>query len=326
MIALPLSVSPKDLVEPGPLETRRDLRGETMGTTWSASLHVPDEVEGQAVQVEIEKALERIVVQMSHWREDSALSGYNRAAAGEWVDAPPEFLQVLETGLEIARLSEGAFDPALGAAVDQWGFGPPGRRDAPPPHCPAPLHGWRDIRVDSMKGRVLQPGGVQLDLSSIAKGFAVDHVCAAIEQLGASSYLVEIGGELRGRGVKPGGHPWWVAIEAPPGCPLRAKVGLCGIAIATSGGYRKNFTHGGRCYTHTLNPRSRAPLANPPEAVSVIHASCMKADAWSTALMVAGADEGIALCRRFGLAALFVVREAAGWRAVASPAFGAMLN
>jgi FAD:protein FMN transferase len=326
VIALPLRVSPDDLVEPGPLETRHELRGETMGTTWSVSLHVPEEVEGQAVQAEIERALERLVSQMSHWRADSALSGYNRAAAGQWVDAPPEFLRVLESGLDIARLSEGAFDPALGAAVDRWGFGPSGRRDLPPPHSPAPLHGWRDIRVDSIRRRALQPGGVQLDFSSIAKGFAVDHVSAAIEQLGASSYLVEIGGELRGRGVKPGGHPWWVAIEAPPGCPLRSKVGLCGIAIATSGGYRKNFTHGGRSYTHTLDPRSRAPLVNPPDAVSVIHASCMEADAWSTALMVSGVDQGIALCRQFELAALFVVRETAGWRAVASPAFGAMLN
>lgn len=326
MIALPLRVSPDDLVEPGPLETRHELRGDTMGTTWAASVHAPDTVPLVDIRAAIDAALDQVITQMSHWRPDSVLSAYNRAPAGAWIEAPPEFLHVLEAALDIARLSDGAFDPALGEAVDRWGFGPPGQRGQPPPECPAPPHSWRHVRLDHAGGLVLQPGSLQLDFSSIAKGFAVDHVARALELAGASSYLLEIGGELRGRGVKPGGQPWWVAIEPPPGCPLRAKIALCGTAIATSGGYRKNFEHAGTRYAHTLNPRSRAPLVDPPESVSVVHQNCMLADAWSTALMVAGVDQGLALCSQFQLAALFVTRDANGWRAVASPEFSAMLS
>lgn len=326
MIALPLRVSPAGLIEPGPLESRHELCGETMGTTWAASIHAPDAASPIQLRAAIESALDQVIAQMSHWRTDSVLSAYNRAPAGQWVAAPPEFLHVLEAALDIARLSAGAFDPALGEAVDRWGFGPPGQRGEPPPESPAPPHNWRDIRFDCAKGLVLQPGSLQLDFSSIAKGFAVDHAARALELAGATSYLLEVGGELRGRGVKPGGHPWWVAIEPPPGCPLDARVALCGAAIATSGGYRKHFDHAGTRYAHTLNPRSRAPLADPPESVSVVHESCMLADAWSTALMVAGVEHGLALCRQFQLAALFITRDENGWRAVASPEFTAMLN
>jgi thiamine biosynthesis lipoprotein len=297
-----------------------------MGTTWAASVHLPGDVSAANLRSAIDNALDQIISQMSHWRPDSLLCAYNRTPAGQWVAAPPEFLHVLEAALDIARLSEGAFDPALGQAVDRWGFGPPGHRGQPPPESPAPPHDWRHIRLDLPRGLVLQPGGLQLDFSSIAKGFAVDHVARALEFTGASSYLLEIGGELRGRGVKPGGHPWWVAIDPPPGCPLHAKIALCGAAIATSGGYRKHFDYAGTRYAHTLNPSSRAPLVDPPESVTVVHDRCMLADAWSTALMVVGVEHGLALCRQFQLAALFVCRDETGWRAVASPEFSAMLS
>lgn len=326
MIALPTRLSPADLTEPDPLHNRLDLCGETMGTTWAASLFAPESAGREAVQARIEHVLEQINLQMSHWRRDSILSRYNQSPAGHWIDAPPELIHVLRAATEIAGLTAGAFDPALGQAVDRWGFGPPGRCTEPPPPSPPPVHNWRDIRLDIPSRRVLQPGGLQLDLSSIAKGFAVDHVALALEQLGASSYLVEIGGELRGHGVKPGGQPWWVAIEAPPGCPLEAKAALCGLAIATSGGYRKHFDHDGTRHAHTLDPRSRTPLAHPPASVSVIHESCMHADAWSTALMVAGVDQGLVWCREFHLAALFVINEPTGWKAITSPAFSAMLD
>lgn len=327
MIAIPAHLSPADLVEPGPSEARREFSGETMGTTWSAALYAGQTLPDELFLRRIQWTLEGVVSQMSHWRPDSALSEYNRAPAGRWQVLPDEFRCVLESALEIARLSEGAFDPSLGEAADQWGFGPSGPRGSPPlaAELVPPLHDWRHIELDPKAGRALQPGEVRLDFSSIAKGFAVDLLAALLEQLGASSYLVEIGGELRARGVKAGGQPWWVWIEPPPGCPLKAKVALCGKAVATSGDYRFRFEHEGTSYAHTLDPRTRAPLINPPSSVTVVHDRCMDADAWSTALMVLGVDSGLALCARHEIAALFLVRESGGWRAVASPAFGAML-
>lgn len=327
MIAIPTGLTPSDLAEPEPGETRRELAGETMGTTWSVVCYAKPALRNARIRQRICALLDRIVAQMSHWREDSDLCRFNRAAAGEWFPLPGEFAHVLESALAIARLSGGAFDPALGHAADCWGFGPSGPRAAPPGAAelaPAP-HDWRHVQLDPARRLAFQPGGVRLDLSSIAKGFAADAVSAALDSTGLASHLVEIGGELRGRGVKPGGQPWWVEIEPPPDCPLEARVALSGCAMATSGDYRRRFESGSATYAHTLDPRTRAPLPQPPASVTVVHASCMEADAWSTALMVLGAGDGMDLCRRHELAALWIMREPAGWRAVASPAFGAML-
>jgi thiamine biosynthesis lipoprotein len=173
-------------------------------------------------------------------------------------------------------------------------------------------------------GSARQPGGARLDLSAIAKGYAVDSVAQRLASEGLVSYLVEIGGELRGRGVKPDGQPWWVSVEPPPGCPLQVTSALSGWAIATSGDYRRFFEHGGRRYAHTLDPRTGRPLDDPPASVSVLHAECMAADAWSTALMVLGAGRGLALCEREGLSAVFLLRDP--WRAVVSRGFRRMLS
>jgi FAD:protein FMN transferase len=209
--------------------------------------------------------------------------------------------------------------------VGLWSCGP---REEPPSLdalSPSPLRDWRQIELDHSGQRAKQPDGVQLDLSSIAKGFAAGHIAAQIEKLGASSYLVD-GGELRGRGVKRHAQPWWVAIEPPLGCLLEARVALTGRRIATCGVYWRRFEHNGRVYAHPLDLRTRRPLKQPPASVSVIHRSWMAADAWSTALMILGLDQGLDLCREQELSAVFVLQVDAGWRAVVSPAFAAMLD
>ena len=324
MIVIPTRLWPSDLIAPPTHSVRLTLCGETMGTTWSVDCFAPFGRES-ALRTLIEAELARLVAQMSHWREDSVLSQFNRAAAGEWVPLPDEFRRVLTTALEIARRSGGAFDPTLGRQANRWGFGPSGARTAPPPPdlplCPPALN-WRHITMNENAAR--QPGGAWLDLSAIAKGYAVDHVCQLLNGEGLVSYLVEIGGELRARGVKPGGQPWWVSVEPPPGLSVEIKAALSGWAIATSGDYRRYFDCEGRRYAHTLEPRTGQPLAAPPASVSVMHAECMAADAWSTALTVLGEANGLALCEREGLAAVFVHRDP--FHVVESSCFREMLS
>ncbi|MCC6539727.1 MAG: FAD:protein FMN transferase [Bryobacterales bacterium] len=295
-----------------------------MGTGWSIACYSEPQA-APHVRARVEAELECLVRQMSHWREHSELCGYNRAPAGTWVAVPPEFHRVVTAALEVAAKSGGAFDPSLGRAVDRWGFGPAGRRDDAPPPPPPPGEAGRWREIELRPGAFLQPGGVSLDLSSIAKGFAVDRIAELLANAGLVSFLVEVGGELRARGVKPNGQPWWVAVEPPPGLPAEVgiKVALSGWSIATSGDYRRYFEHEGRRYAHTLDPATGAPLAAPPASVSVLHPECMMADAWSTALMVLGETAGLALCERHELAAVFIYREP--FRAVASPAFRAAL-
>jgi thiamine biosynthesis lipoprotein len=298
--------------------------GETMGTTWSASIAGA----GPEIAGNIQAMLDRIVAQMSHWEPGSDLSRFNRSEPGRWQPLKPDFELVLRAGLEIAEASGGAFDPAMGSLADLWGFGPAGSRAGIPADAEVAAalarSGARHIETEPRKAR--RTAEAQLDFSGIAKGHGVDAVAEMLRSMGYADFLVEVGGELRGEGVKPDGQPWWVDLEAVPGAALAPiRVALHGLSVATSGDYRRAFTHAGRTYAHTLDPRTGRPLENGVASVTLLHPCCMRADAWATALTVLGA-EGTALAEREGLAAHMVVREGGGFREYLSPGLVEMLG
>lgn len=297
-----------------------------MGTSWSARI-VDAPAEAQA---EIEGVLARIVAEMSHWEPASDISRFNRSVTGRWQPLPPQFLHVLSAALGVAIASGGAFDPAMGLLADLWGFGPAGPREGVPgDHAIAEalaVSGARHIELDPAGRRARRLAPAQLDFSGIAKGFAVDAVAERLRGAGLRDFLVEIGGELYGEGIKPNGQPWWIDLEAVPGARLAPiRVALHGLSVATSGDYRRAFAHGGRVYAHTLDPRTGRPLENGVASVSVLHAQAMLADAWATALGVLG-PAGMALAEREGLAAHMVVRDGTGFREHLSPALRRMLG
>ncbi|KRB86864.1 thiamine biosynthesis protein ApbE [Sphingomonas sp. Root710] len=271
-----------------------------MGTSWSVRFAAPPAIDIEAVRSGIEARLDTIIAEMSHWRADSLISAYNRAASGSWTTLPDDFDAVVTAALDIASRSGGAFDPTIGHVVDLRGFGPdPALRNDDEPVIAEILDkaGWHRLRHED--GRLLQPGWLALDLSGIAKGYAVDAVADCLADQSIAHALVEIGGELAGRGVRPDGDPWWVDLEDPPGAALPPlRIALHGLAVATSGDYRRG--------AHTIDPRSGRSASAGLRSVSVIHASAMHADAWATALTVLGVGEGLALAAREGLAVRFV--------------------
>ena len=300
------------------------LDGETMGTTWSVRFIGPERLRLAAIEATIVRACDEVIAQMSGWDAASDLSRFNRAAAGTVCPLPDDFATVLDAALKIAAASGGAYDPSAGALVALWGFGPSGetalapRHDDPAFRAPSPqdcarVHcGWDALPWDGARRTLTQAGGVALDLSAIAKGFAVDRVSELLGTLGLRDHLVEIGGELRGAGLKPDGQPWWVDLEPPAAdcalAPLR--IALHGLSVATSGDYRKCFVDTtGQWRSHTIDPRTRRPVEHGLASVTVVHDSAMAADGWSTALMVLGPDEGLALADRLGLAARLVRRR-----------------
>ncbi|SDP08139.1 thiamine biosynthesis lipoprotein [Ralstonia sp. 25mfcol4.1] len=333
LIPVALSAPPPPPVRAGQV---RQWAGPTMGTTWSVRAVVaPGHADGrgEAIEAGIRAVLDGVIAQMSNWSDVSDLSRFNHAAADGWVTLPDDCFTVLQAALQTARDSGGAYDPTAGPLVDLWGFGPAGRRAAAPSvddvrrareRC-----GWQRLDVDADRRRVRQPGGVSLDLCAIAKGFAVDAVSRHLDAHGLSHHLVEIGGELRGHGLKPDGMPWWVELESPTAegaAPTRTLVALPGLSVATSGDYRRYFEQDGQRYAHTIDPRTGYPAAHALASVTVIHRECMLADALSTALTVLGPQAGMAFAQRHALAARFLVRTPGGFDERTTPAFAAMLS
>ena len=281
-------------------ELRARLSGITMGTRWSLSWCAPDRVCEADVLDAVTHMFSRIIAQMSTWEPESQISRFNRLPAGEVLPIDREFSEVLSLALDIANQSDGAFDPTLGGETARRGFGPNGTLATDTGYLTGP-QAWSAI--GPWHGELRQPGGVQLDLSGIAKGYAVDCMGKVLASLGVTRFLAEIGGEFVGKGVRPDGLPGWVDLD-PLGPSADVRVGLCDLALATSGAYRQSRRTPGGVVSHIVPAGEKAPVSS-LASVTVLGPSCAVADAWATALFALGRDRGTALAKARNLKAVF---------------------
>ena len=291
------------------------LSGQTMGTSWSLNLPNPDFLELQPVRALVQSVLDEVIAQMSNWESDSAISRFNNAPAGSWHALPAEFAQVLGAALQWAERSGGALDPTMGALVSLWGFGP--RAEPLTQHSgerPAAAQiddllrtsGYGKLQWKAGQSRIEQSGGLKLDLSGIAKGFAVDWVVQRLQEAGWSSGLLEIGGELRSWGEKLNGGAWQIQLGSQgdaSNAPL--VVAVKNASFATSGDWWHHFFADGKRYSHTLDPRTGWPIKHQLASVTVHHEACMHADALATVLTVLGVEQGMAFAEAHEVAAVF---------------------
>ena len=320
---------PKTSSEPAAPCKRTTLHGPTMGTRWSASGDFDASVDLAALQQDLAAAVAQVDAQMSPWKPDSDLLRLNRAPVDAWVDLPAEMLEVLACALDICRLSAGAFDPGIGALVDAWGFG--AVRDVPDASAiktarqsaPRPTH--ECLELDLPAGRARKRAALQLDLCGIAKGYAVDRMAAVLQPHGVQQALVVLDGELRAVGSQASGAPWAVALEQPEAGhrAVHGVIELQDLAVATSGDYRRYLEVGDARLAHNMDARRAAPVNNGVASVTVLARTCMHADAWATALLVAGPGEGLAMAQRRGLEALFLLRRPEGLVEMGLGRFGA---
>lgn len=308
---------------------RTTLHGPTMGTRWSVSVDADTTVDLNTLQCDLAAAVQQVDAQMSPWKQGSDLARLNRTPVDAWVKLPPEMLEVLTCAMDIHRLSAGAFDPCVGALVDAWGFG--AVRDAPDAAAistarQAALCPMREgLELDRPAGRARKRAPVQLDLCGIAKGYAVDRMVAVLQRHGVQHALAALDGELRAVGHQASGAPWAVALESPEAGrrAVRGVIELQDLAVATSGDYRHYLEVGDARLAHTMDARRAAPVNNAVASVTVLARTCMEADAWATALLVAGPGEGFALAQRRGLDALFLLRRPEGLVEMGLGRFGA---
>ncbi len=299
--------------------------GSTMGTRYSARFVVPEQAQVPEVVAALATAVTAVDAQMSNWKPDSDLSRLNRAARGDWVPVSANLAFVLAQAIRIGHESGNAFNIGVGDIVDAWGFGPSAAEHPQDPlaaQCTRlPVDELLEIDVPGL--RVRKHASVALDLCGIAKGFGVDELARVLDQRNIGSWLVGIDGEMRARGCKADGSAWAIALEAPED-DRRAAMGVIELgdaAIATSGDYRHWTGVDGLRITHTMDPRTGAPLQTALASVTVIAAACADADAYATAMMVLGPEAGADLARQLSLDALFVVREGTGLRKTGTGCF-----
>lgn len=286
-----------------------------MGTYWSVRCDTDPELDIAALRRSLSSAVEQVDREMSPWKPESDLSRLNRAACDRWVALPAGILEVLDRALKICRLSAGAFDPAVGGLVDAWGFGP--KRDTPDPAAiraavsasRRPSCDW--LELDLAAKRACKRAPMHLDLCGIAKGYAVDRMAAVMRDHGIDHALLSLDGELRACGAQTDGRPWSVALESPQigRRSVHGVIELADVAVATSGDYRRWVQVGDVRLSHSMDGRRAAPVDNGVASVTVLAADCMSADAWATALLVSGADDGLALAQRLGLEVLILLRR-----------------
>ena len=322
---VPLLLTLAACSSPDPVE----LHGSTMGTTWTVTLGGPLD-EAQVAQAEsiIAAILAEADAVLSGWNAASEISVINRRAETSGIALSEALYTVLDAGTTVQEETGGAFDITVAPLVALWGFGAgptmTGRPSDAQIAAARSLVGPHMIELRAEPRTVRKRvAGVRLDVDAIAPGYAVDRISEELLAAGYENHIVEIGGEVRCQGLGPGARAWRIAVERPQtgARTAQAVVALDGLGISTSGDYRDFRVLEGRRISHTIDPRSGHPVTHALASVSVVHRSVMLADAYATALMVLGPQEGYALAERLGLPALFIVRVGDGFTVRATESF-----
>lgn len=307
-------------------EAPRKLTGSAMGTSYMLSLAC--DLDADAARETAEAAFNRVDRAMSGYRTDSELMAFNRSALGQWHPISRDFGRVVASALEVAEQSDGAFDPTIGALVDLWGFGAEARSDSLPEAAEIDslrqLTGVKYLQFDEVGLALRRLAEFSLDLSAIAKGYAVDLALAELTAKSCEDLLVEVGGEVAARGLRPDGSDWRVGVESPgSSATITHTLALHNEAVATSGDYRNFSQFDGKRYSHTIDPATGRPVTHALASVSVVATSAMRADALATALNVMGPVEGLLFASTIGVDALFITRTENGYDSFGTGRFGA---
>lgn len=324
-LATPLSLLiPPDLPDRAQPTPGREMQytGAVFGTTWSLTVlrrAASDPADDAAFLAKVVRACEQtlglIDAQMSLWQAGSDIVRFNALAPGESMSLPEPFSIVIAKALDIARLTRGAFDPALYEAVENWGFG---AREQPDPVASGLAYSQQcssgpGPSLEARGSELTKRQGIALDLNGIAKGYAVDLLCDVVRSHPeTASCLVEIGGELKGFGTRGDAMPFWTDIAAGGDAGHVAyRVALYGWACATSGEAERYHETPQGVFSHIFDPASRAPAQTDLVAATVLDTECARADALATALIVMGANNARAFADAHGIPCILTRRNAA---------------
>lgn len=237
-----------------------------------------------SLKEELEAALAKVDSEFSMFNEHSTVAAINR---GETPPRSEMFEEVYQLAQRVNGDTDGAFDITVAPLVNAWGFG--FKNEQMPTAA----------QVDSLL-KIRN----QLDFSAIAKGYGSDVVARTLCRYGITDYMVEIGGEVVTSGHNPSGNDWRIGVTKPDddslstGGDLQAILTVSGLAMATSGNYRRFYYKGGRKYAHTIDPRTGYPVQHELLSATVLAPQCAVADAYATAFMVLGLEKAKDVLKR----------------------------
>ena len=304
---------------------RYEFSGSTMGTYYRVQAFCAAPVAG--LEARLDTTLAAVNAEMSTYLPDSALSQFNQAPVGDWVPVAADLADVVSAARKLSEMSTGAFDVTVGPLVNLWGFGPEEAGGIPEPAAIDAARervGYHHLDVRLSPPALKKQAPVYVDLSAIAKGHGVDRLARVLLESGCESYLVDIGGEVRAGARKPDGQPWRIGVEVPDARQVggvQRVVPLVEFAVATSGDYRNFLEAGDRRYSHTIDPRTGAPVRHELASVTVLAPTAMSADGLATLLNVLGPVAGLEFSEQHSVAALFIIRTESGFEERASRAF-----
>jgi thiamine biosynthesis lipoprotein len=307
----------------------KEFDGDAQGTTYHVKVvDLPAALSPETVKSAIEAELDDINRHFSTYTPDSELSRFNQSRDTGWIPASAGLVQVLAEAQRVSKLSGGAYDVTVGPLVNLWGFGPQDNGDRIPAQEEIAAAQAR-TGYDHLHLRTSPPSirkeipDMYVDVNSIAQGYSVDRVALRLDSLGIANYLVEVGGELRGKGLNQLNGHWRIGIERPaPGeRSVYTIIKIANVGVSTSGDYRDYFERDGQRYSHTIDPHTGRPITHQLASVTVVSENTMRADALSTALMVLGPEDGYHLAEQEGLAAYFIIKTDTGFTDRETPAF-----
>lgn len=303
------------------------LQGQIFGSFWLATL--PDEwtaKQVEAIEAGIQGELEKVDLAMSTYKTDSELSQFNQADLNEWIEVSAPLFEVLSISQSVAETSQGAFDVTLGGLVNLWSFGPEARPEEIPDKGLLKERlaavGYKNLELNAKQQAARRLNNSFVDLSGVAKGYAVDKVAEWLRQQGVSNFLVNVGGEIVVAGYRADEQPWRVGVELPDGSQQTAHhiLPILNESVATSGDYRNFYEVDGQRMSHTINPKTGWPIQHDLASVTVIDSSNAKADAWATAFMVMGTEASLRMANSEKIKVLLISKENKVWKTQMSKA------
>lgn len=288
--------------------------GQVYGTFYHIVYQSPG---GKDYHAEIENKFREYTLIFSPFEKTSVISKINR---NEAVSPGRHFIRCFALAQEISEQTDGAFDITVAPMVNAWGFGFKNKETITDRLIDSlkAITGYRKVWLE--KGKIVKKNpNTMLDMSAIAKGYTCDLTGEFLTQKGCKNFMVEIGGEVVAKGVNTKGLNWSIGITEPAddtlfgSSQLNAIVRLTGKALATSGNYRNFYMRNGVKYAHTINPKTGYPVQHSLLSATVMAGDCATADAFATAFMVMGLEEGIQLYKKIpGLDVYFIYTDESG--------------